>query len=125
MKAMNTKVLFEYLVDDYEKSNNADLFFNSAYTSETYFLNNIVLNELATSIEENIKFDKSDLIKVLRALESNSQIQFEDREIVSEAIEMFSMSRDSFSECLKSVINAGFQTKNLILRKEKNAVSIK
>ncbi|MDR9366017.1 MAG: hypothetical protein RI575_11800 [Balneolaceae bacterium] len=119
MKALNTKVLFEYLVEDHGKSDNSDLFLNSAYISETYFLNNIVLSELATSIEENIKFDKSDLIKVLRALESNSQIQFENREIVSEAIEMFSMSRDSFSECLKSVINSGFQMKNLnLLRRE-------
>ncbi|MCG2589313.1 hypothetical protein [Rhodohalobacter sulfatireducens] len=119
MKALNTKVLFEYLVEGHEKSGNADQFFNTDHISETYFLNNIVLNELATSIEENVKFDKSDFIKVLRALESNSQIRFENREIVSEAIEMFSMSRDSFSECLKSVINAGFQMKNLnLLRRE-------
>lgn len=125
MKALNTKVLFEYLVEGHEKSNNVDLFFNSASESETYFLNNIVLNELAISFEENVKFDKPDLLKVLRALESNSQIQFENREIVSEAIEIYSISRDSFSECLKSVINAGFQMNNLnLLRKEENAVSI-
>lgn len=121
MKALNTDILLEYLVDDHEKSDHADLFFNSASESETYFLNNIVLNEVATYFEENVKFDKCDILTALRALESNSQIQFQNREIVSEAIEMYSISRDSFSECLKSVINAGFQMKNLkALTKEKS-----
>lgn len=113
MKALNKDILLEYLVDGHEKSDHADLFFNSASDSETYFLNNIVLHEVATSLEDNVKFDKSDSLTVLRALVSNAQICFENREIVSEAIEMYSISRDSFSDCLKSVINAGFQMKNL------------
>ena len=85
-------------------------------------MNNIVLHEVVTSFEENVKFDKSDILTVLRALVSNSQIRFENREIVSEAIEMYSISRDTFSDCLKSVINAGFQMKNLnLLKKEKRS----
>ncbi len=97
-----------------------DLFFSSASEAETYFLNNIVLHEVAASFEENVKFDKSDILTALRALVSNSQIRFENRDIASEAIEMYSISRDSFSDCLKSVINAGFQMKNLdLLKKEK------
>jgi predicted nucleic-acid-binding protein len=126
MKALTTNILLEYLVEGNEKSKNADLFFNSASESDTYFLNNIVLSEVATFFEENVKFDKCDILKALRALESNSQIRFENREIVSEAIEMYSISRNSFSECLKSVINTGFQMKNLNLqRKKKKAVSIR
>lgn len=125
MKALTTEILLEYLVEDHNNSGHADLYFDSAPESEVYFLNNIVLNEIAMFFEENVKFDKCDILLVLRALESNSQIRFENREIVSEAIEMFSVSRDSFSECLKSVINADFKMNNLILRKEKNAVSTK
>jgi len=126
MKALTTNILLEYLVEGNEKSKNADLFFNSASESDIYFLNNIVLSEVATFFEENVKFDKCDILKALRALESNSQIRFENREIVSEAIEMYSISRNSFSECLKSVINTGFQMKNLNLqRKKKKAVSIR
>ncbi len=113
MKALNKDILLEYLVEGHKKSDHAELFFSTASDSETYFLNNIVLHEVATSFEENVKFDKSDILTVLRALVSNSQIRFENREIVSEAIEMYSISRDSFSDCLKSVINAGFQMKNL------------
>lgn len=115
MKALHTDILLEYVVDGHEKSDHADLFFSSASDSEIYFLNNIVLHEVVTSFEENVKFDKSDILTVLRALVSNSQIRFENREIVSEAIEMYSISRETFSECLKSVINAGYQMKNLNL----------
>ncbi len=125
MKALDTDILLEYLVDDHDKSHHAELFFDSASESDTYFLNNIVLSEVATFFEENVKFDKSDILKALWALESNSQIRFENREIVSEAIEMYSISRDSFSECLKSVINAGFQMKNLkALKKEKELIPV-
>lgn len=123
MKALNTDILLEYLVDGHEKSHHADLFFSRASDSETYFLNNIVLHEVATSFEENVKFDKSDILTVLRALVSNSQIRFENREIVSEAIEIYSISRDSFSDCLKSVINAGFQMKNLEMLEHSKKVS--
>ncbi|NBC64697.1 MAG: hypothetical protein GVY07_03390 [Bacteroidetes bacterium] len=119
MKALTKNIIIEYLIEGQENSQNAEQYFNSTSESETYFLNNILLSEVANYFEENIKFDKSDSLKALRALVTNSQIQFENREIVSEAIEMFSMSRDSFSECLKSVINAGFLMKNLnLLRKE-------
>lgn len=119
MKVLNTDILLEYLVEDDKKSNHADLYFSSESDSETYFLNNIVLYEIVTSFEENVKFDKSDILTVLRALESNSQIRFENHEIISEAIEMYAISRESFSECLKSVINAGFQMRNLELLKNK------
>lgn len=123
MKVLNTEILLEYLVDEHEKSDHADLFFDSASEAEMYFLNNIVLNEVATFFEENVKFDKCDILKALRALKSNSQIRFENREIVMEAIEMYSISRVSFSECLKSVINTGFQMKNLeTLSIEKKAI---
>lgn len=113
MKVLNTDILVEYLIDGHENSDRADLFFYSANESDTYFLNNIVLHEVASSFEENVKFDKCDILKALRALVSNPQIRFENREIVSEAIEMYSISRDSFSDCLKSVINAGFRMKDL------------
>lgn len=123
MKALNTDILLEFLVEGHEKSDHADLFFNSAPDSETYFLNNIVLYEVATSFEENVKFDKSDILTALRALVSNSQIRFENREIVSEAIEMYSISRDSFSDCLKAVINADFQMKNLEVLEDSKKIS--
>lgn len=124
MKALNKDILLEYLVDGHEKSDHADLFFESASDSEIYFLNNIVLHEVATSLEENVKFDKSDSLTALRALVSNSQISFENREIVSEAIEIYSISRDSFSDCLKSVINAGFQMKNLDVLERPKRVTV-
>lgn len=113
MKVLNTDILLEYLVDSHEKSDHTERFFNHNSESEIYFLNNIVLHEVVTSLEENVKFDKSDSLRALRALLSNSQIRFENRELITEAAEMYSISRDSFSECLKAVINAGFQMKNL------------
>lgn len=123
MKALNTDILLEYLVEGNENSEHADLFFISSNESETYFLNNIVLHEVATSFEENVKFDKSDILTALHALITNSQIRFENREIVTEAIELYSISRDSFSECLKSAINTGFRMKNLEAFKSRKRVS--
>ena len=123
MKILNTDILLEYLVDGHEKSDHADRFFNHDSESEIYFLNNIVLHEVVMSLEENVKFDKSDSLHALRALLSNSQIRFEDREIVTEAVVIYSISRDSFSECLKSVINAGYQMKYLTSPKSRKTAA--
>lgn len=123
MKVLNTDILLEYLVDGHEKSDHADNFFNHDSESEVYFLNNIVLHEVVTSLEENVKFDKSDSLRALRALLSNSQIRFENREIINEALQIYSISRDSFSECLKSVINAGYQMRYLASSKNRKAAS--
>lgn len=121
MKALDTEILLEYLVDGHADSNQTDLFFHSASESEIYFLSNIVLHEVVKSFEDNVKFDKSDILTVLKALMSNSQIRFENREIISEAIEMYTMSRDTFSSCLKSVVNTAFQMSNLeLLQKERS-----
>ncbi|MDX1642647.1 MAG: hypothetical protein R3220_13175, partial [Balneolaceae bacterium] len=81
MKALHTNILLEYLVEGNEKTTDADLYFKSDSASETYFLNNIVLHEVITSFEENIKFDKCDILTALQALISNSQIRFENREV--------------------------------------------
>jgi predicted nucleic-acid-binding protein len=121
MKVLNTEILLEYLVDGHEKSDHADSFFNHDSELEIYFLNNIVLHEVVTSLEENVKFDKSDSLRALRALLSNSQIRFENREIITEVVEIYSISRDSFSECVKSVINAGYQMRYLASSKKDQA----
>lgn len=121
MKPLTTEILLEYLVEGDENSKNAEMFFKSASESETYFLNNIVLHEVVKSFEENVKFDKSDILKVLGALASNSQIRFENREAVTDAIEMYKIGRVGFSECLKTVINRKYQSENSLqgVRKRK------
>lgn len=123
MKVLNKDILLEYLVDGHEKSDHAESFFNYDSESEIYFLNNIVLHEVITALEENVKFDKSDSLRALRALLSNSQIRFENREIITEVLEIYSVSRDSFSECLQSVINAGYQMRYLASFKNRKAIS--
>lgn len=123
MKALNTEVLLEYLVEGNENSKDAEIFFNSASESETYFLNNIVLNEVVKSFEENVKFDKSDILTTLRALISNSQIRFENREIVTDAIEMYKIGRAGFSECLKTLINMKHQSVDSIQHVQKSRMS--
>ncbi|WP_234571509.1 hypothetical protein [Rhodohalobacter sp. 614A] len=113
MKALNTEILLKYLVEGEENADDAEMFFHSASPSETYFLNNIVLHEVITSFEENVKFDKTDILKVLSALISNSQIRFESREAVTDAIEMYKIGRVGFSECLKTVINRKHQSEEI------------
>lgn len=112
MKALTTEILLEYLVEGDENSTHAELFFKSASESDTYFLNNIVLHEVITSFEENVKFDKADILKVLSALISNSQIRFENREVVTDTIEMYKIGRVGYSECLKTVINRKYQSED-------------
>lgn len=112
MKALTTEILLEYLVEGDENSKDAEVFFKSASESETYFLNNIVLHEVITSFEENVKFDKCDILTALQALISNSQIRFENREVISDATEMYKIGKVGFSECLKTVINERHQLNN-------------
>jgi len=123
MKALNADILLEYLVEENEDCGKADLFFKTGSESDIYFINNIVLHEIVTHFEENIKFDKSDILKVLKALVSNSQIMFENREIILESIEIYMVTKDSFSKCLKSVINTGFKMNDLTKQKENRGVN--
>ena len=123
MKALHTNILLEYLVEGNEKTTDADLYFKSDSASETYFLNNIVLHEVITSFEENIKFDKCDILTTLQALISNSQIRFENREVVTDATEMYKMGRVGFSECLKTVINRRHQPDDSVKGARKRKIS--
>lgn len=125
MKTPNTDILLEYLIEGSNNSGQADFFFNSASETEICFLNNIVLHEVISSIEENIKFDKSDVLTVLRALLSNSQIRFENREIVKEAIEMYTKGRSGFSDCLKLAVNKKFIPEKVrIARKSQKKIAV-
>lgn len=123
MKALNTEILLEYLVEGDENTERADLLFNLNSESEIYFLNNIVLHEVITSFEENVKFDKADILTALRALISNSQIRFENREVVSDTVEMYSTGRAPFSEYLKAVINRKHQPDDSVQSVKKRRLS--
>lgn len=123
MKALNTEILLEYLVEGNDNTGSSDLFFDSEAASEIYFLNNIVMQEVITSFEENVKFDKSDILTALRALTSNSQIRFENREVVTDAVGMYKIGRAPFSECLKTALNRKYQSDNSVKNVRKRRIS--
>lgn len=109
MKALESNILFEYLVENKKTSIDIDSFNDSTSDSESFFLSNLVLNEVITTLEENSTFNRSDSLNALRALVFNSQIRFENRKVVSDAFEMYKKEQGSFSECLKSAVNQYYQ----------------
>lgn len=109
MKALKSKQLIENLAEGDLDSAGNSLFLDSAAESESYFLSNLVLNEVITTFEENIKFDRSDCLNVLHTLVYHSQIRFENRQVVMNACEIYKKRKIRFTDCLKMAVNQQYQ----------------
>lgn len=118
MKSINTAVLMDYIMQEYnqlpeipESNKNSEL--------ENVFINVIVLAETITALEENIKFDSLNIVSVITGLLSNKKIKFQHEECVIQAIYLYEKQHISFAECLKKMMNkkAGCQKELKIKRK--------
>lgn len=120
MIALDNSVLYSYLVQDKETEDLEAIvqFFENKDETELFFINDLVLTETITQLEENIKFDKMDILLVLNELLLNRQIVFHDEENIDQAISIYKNIKSRFSDCLKIVINRKSKASKTVTIKE-------
>lgn len=69
------------------------------------FINNIVLVQVAEYLENNTEYTSDDIVNILHSLLNKEENKFENREIVIDALTIFSNTKNSFSDCLQTSIN--------------------
>lgn len=124
MIALDTSVLYSYLVQDKETEDLEPIvrFFDNNDETELFFINDLVLTETITELEENIKFDKTDILFVLNELLLNRQIVFNDEENIHQAASIYESKKSRFSDCLQIVINRKSKASKTVTRKERMAL---
>lgn len=123
MIALDNSVLYSYLVQDKETEDLKPIvqFFENKDETELFFINDLVLTETITQLEENIKFDKMDILLVLNELLLNRQIVFNNEENIHQAASIYENIKSRFSDCLQIVINRKSKASKTVTIKESMA----
>lgn len=74
------------------------------------FLNNIALTKVTDFFDENIKYSREEIMEMIQTILKNRQVTFENRECVESALESYSHSKESFSECLNDSVNRAYDS---------------
>lgn len=124
MIAVDSSVLYSYLVQDKETEDLETIvrFFDNQDQTELFFINDLALTETITQLEENIKFDKTDILFVLNELLLNRQIVFNDEGNINQAASIYESKKSRFSDCLQIVINRKSKTSKTVTIKERMAL---
>ncbi len=124
MKALDTSVLIKYVAK--EKRNSTGLLFSfyEKYPERAqFFVNNVVLTEITGQLEENIKFDKFHIVGVIEELLVSKKIVLQNSSVIQGALDIYKIRNQSFSECLKEVLNNEHNCKETLKATERKAQS--
>jgi predicted nucleic-acid-binding protein len=85
-----------------------------------FFVNNIVICELATYLENEHGYSTSDVSKLLKELFSIEILEFENRLLLWQSILLYEQTGVEFSDCMVSVLNSNLFncTENISLNAE-------
>lgn len=106
MKALDTTILEKYLTRETNgNSNSLNPLFAKYPDSNHFFVNDVVIIEVANLLEENIKFDNSHIVAVIREFVYSDKIVLQERENIERALTYYTEKNRPFAECLKQVLN--------------------
>lgn len=106
MKALDTTILEKYLTKEINGDSNILNPLIAKYPETNhFFINDIVIAEVANLLEENIKLDKSHIIKVIREFVYNDSVILQEKENIERALKDYTEKNWPFAECLKLVHN--------------------
>ena len=103
MIGLDTNVLVRYLTQDDKAQSLAAT--RLIENGNTFFINTIVLCELAWVLESCYDLKKDDLANILKKILSTRQFTIENSKIAWHAIDDFGASKADFSDCLLGQIN--------------------
>ena len=107
MIGLDTNVLVRYLVtDDLVQAKKATRLIEGAVSKgDKFFINTIVLCELAWVLSAAYDYPKAIIIETLEKILMTQQFEIEDKATVRQALDQFKTSSADFSDCLLSSRN--------------------
>lgn len=102
MIGLDTNVLVRLLTrDDEEQAEKArTLLEEHAEEDRALFVSDVVLAELAWTLDRAYGLEKAEIANAIKALAGNATLAFESREVIRSAQELFSQSSAGFADCL-------------------------
>lgn len=102
MIGLDTNVLVRLLTrDDEEQADKARALFEAhADEDAALFVSDVVLAELAWTLDRAYGYDKADIVRTVKALADNATLGFESREVLRQAQALFAASKAGFADCL-------------------------
>lgn len=116
MIALDTNVLVRLLTrDDAKQAERARALLEAhAHEDETVFVADVVLAELAWTLERAYQLDRTAIRHAMLSLVNNVTLCFESREVLREAITLFNAAAAGFSDCLIAAKAASMECKRLV-----------
>jgi predicted nucleic-acid-binding protein len=116
MIGLDTNVLVRLLTrDDVKRAERVrSLFDEHADEDEAFFVADVVVAELAWTLERTYQLERSAIGMTMHALADNVTLSFESREVLREALAAFGTGAAGFSECLIVAKAAAVGCKSLV-----------
>lgn len=110
MIGIDTNILVRYLTqDDIEQAQVVDQIFNTyATSSNSIFINNIVICELIWVLERGYQYTKEIVTKAIKQILSTEEFAFENQELLWLALKQYSQNKLDFSDALIGELNKNF-----------------
>jgi len=102
MIALDTNILVRLLTrdDDRQAEKVRILFETHAENNDQFFVSDVVLAELAWTLERTYGFDRAAISKTFRALAENATLGFQSREVLQLAHAVFESTKIGFADSL-------------------------
>ncbi|XHS76858.1 PIN domain-containing protein [Burkholderiaceae bacterium UC74_6] len=102
MPALDTNILVRLLTrdDEAQACKARDLLDAHAGEDDALFVSDIVLAELAWTLDRAYGLDRAILAQALKALADNATLGFESREVLRQAQALFADSKAGFADCM-------------------------
>jgi len=100
--ALDTNVLVRLLTrDDHRQAEKVRLLFEAhADANDEFFVSDVVLAELAWTLERAYGFDRASIGMTFKALTDNASLGFESRDVLRLAYDIFESATVGFADCL-------------------------
>ena len=110
MIAIDTNILVRYLTqDDIEQAQVVEQIFNTyATSSNSIFINNIVICELIWVLERGYKYNKEVIAHAIKQILSTKEFAFENQELLWLTLNQYSLNKLDFSDALIGELNKNF-----------------
>lgn len=107
MIGIDTNILVRYLTqDDTAQAQIVEQIFNKyASSSNSIFINNIVICELIWVLERGYKYNREDISSVIKQILLTEEFAFENNELLWIALSCYSINKLDFSDALIGEIN--------------------
>lgn len=110
MIGIDTNILVRYLTqDDLDQAQIVEQIFNNyATSSNSIFINNIVICELIWVLERGYKYNKEIITKAIKQILSTEEFAFENQELLWLSLNQYSLNKLDFSDALIGELNKNF-----------------